>query len=86
MPRVHTHHVFHNLAATFALVGSTEEAITQLRIASETGFPNHGLFDADPHLRSLHGQPAFDNLMTGLKAETEDYRSEFFESSGQRGK
>ena len=83
MARVHTHHVFHNLAATFALVGSTEEATAQIRKASETGFPNHALFDADPHLRSLHGLPAFDNLMTGLKAGTEDYRTEFGEASGQ---
>jgi tetratricopeptide (TPR) repeat protein len=80
MARVHTHHVFHSLAATFALVGSCEEATTQVRMASETGFPNHELFDADPHLRSLHGQPEFDNLMTGLKAGTEDYRSEFFDA------
>ena len=55
-------------------------------MASETGFPYHALFDADPHLRSLNGQPALDNLKTGLEAGTEDYRSEFFEPSGQQGR
>ena len=78
-PKVHTHHVFHNLGAAYALTGNADEAANQIRHASETGFPNYPLFDEDPHLHSLKGRSGFDDLMTKMKADCAEYRVEFGE-------
>ena len=76
-PKVHTHHVFHNLGAALSLTGDPEAAIDQIRNAAETGFPNFHVFDEDPHLHGLKGKAGFDDLMGQLKTDCDDYRSEF---------
>ena len=76
-PRVHTHHVFHNLGAALALVDEPEAAVAQIRRASETGFPNFTLYDEDPHLQSLKGQRSFDELLGELHSGHGQFLEEF---------
>ena len=76
-PHVHTHHVYHNLGAAYALIGKAEVAIEQIRTAAGTGLPNFPLFDTDEDLDALRGQPDFDRLLLALKSDLDSYRAEF---------
>jgi tetratricopeptide (TPR) repeat protein len=73
----HTHHTWHDAAAVYAICGKPEKAIMQLRRCAETGLPNYLLFHRDPHLRSLHGHPGFQTLMTELRQEYDRFGEEF---------
>lgn len=74
---LHTHHAQHNLAAACALIGETETAIEQLRLAAGSGLPNFPTFRADPHLDALRGNPDFDALMVDLEARWHAFRRDF---------
>ena len=46
----------------------------------EAGMPNYAASMKDPHFASLHEQPEFKELMTGMKTGWEAFRAEFGES------
>ena len=75
--RVHSHHIGHNAAATFALLGRPQDAIAQVRNAAGAGLPNYALFKSDPHLRSLREEPEFMALLTELERDTQTFQEEF---------
>ncbi len=60
-----TAQVTYNLAAYLALQGKRDEALTMLRQSVEHGLaPGEDLkIDSDPDLRSLHGDPRFDEIV-----------------------
>jgi len=74
---LHTHHLWHNAAATYALIGEPSKAITLLAKAGALGLPNYPAFRDDPLLKSLHAHKAFQNLLEKLKQEWVSYRREF---------
>ena len=76
-PLSHTHHMWHVVAAAYALLGKKDPALKLLRMAAEVGLPNYPVFRDDPHFRSLHNHPLFLRLMADLKKEWQGYAKEF---------
>ena len=74
---LHTHHLWHTAAASYALIGKPAKAIALLRRAGALGLPNYPAFRDDPLLKSLHAQEAFQDLLANLKQEWVSYRREF---------
>ncbi len=74
---LHTHHMLHNAAATYALLGKPEPAVRLLRKASATGLPNYPLFRDDPHLRALQDEPKYLRLLADLKKQWLAFQREF---------
>jgi eukaryotic-like serine/threonine-protein kinase len=73
----HTHHTWHSCAAAYALSGKPDKALVELERCAAMGLPNPGLFLLDPYLRSLHGNPGFQTLMTNLRRDHDSIREEF---------
>jgi len=76
-PLLHTHHMLHNAACTYALTGKPARALALLKKAAGAGLPNYPAFRDDPHFQTLHSHPGFLRLMSGLKKECDGYRREF---------
>lgn len=74
---LHTHHLWHTAAASYALIDKPAKAIALLRRAGALGLPNYPAFRDDPLLKSLHAQEAFQDLLANLKQEWVSYRREF---------
>ncbi|WP_263373413.1 protein kinase domain-containing protein [Granulicella aggregans] len=73
----HTHHTWHSCAAAYTLSGRPEKAIHELERCAAMGLPSYRLFEADPYLRGLRGEPRFSELMTNLRREHDSIRDEF---------
>ena len=71
----HVHHLYHNLAGASALMGDKDEAVKWLIRASDEGLPNYPLFNRDPNLASLKGDPKYEDLMLKLKTQWEYFKS-----------
>lgn len=76
-PLSHTHHMWHVVAAAYALLGKPAPALKLLRQAADVGLPNYPVFRDDPHFVSLHQNPQFLRLMVDLKKEWLGYTKEF---------
>lgn len=74
---LHTHHLWHNAAGAYALIGKPSQAIALLRRAGAQGLPNYPAFRDDPLLKPLHSEPAFRRLLRKLQKEWEGYVREF---------
>lgn len=74
---LHTHHLWHNAAGAYALIGKPATAIALLRRAGAQGLPNYPAFRDDPLLKPLHSEAAFRALLAKLKKEWESYVREF---------
>jgi tetratricopeptide (TPR) repeat protein len=74
---LHTHHMWHTAAATYATIGMPAQAVRLLEKAGCTGLPNYTLFRDDPHFQSLQKYPPFLRLLAKLKKESDGYRREF---------
>ncbi len=73
----YSHHAYHAVAAAYAVIGKTAQAISVLRKATRIGLPNYPLFRDDAHFASLHNHPQFLRLLADLKREWESYKREF---------
>jgi non-specific serine/threonine protein kinase len=73
----HTHHAWHTVAAAYALLGKSTQAITLLQKCVDNGLPSYTTFLCDPHLHVLKNQTPFLRLMANLKKEHARYRKEF---------
>ena len=73
----YSHHAAHTVAAAYAILGKTDSALTWLRRASETGFPNYCVFRDDPHLSGLHGNPEYRRFLSALKRQWIGFHREF---------
>jgi serine/threonine protein kinase/predicted Zn-dependent protease len=74
---LHTHHLWHNAAAAYALLDKPAAAVALLRRASSLGLPNFPAFRDDPHFQSLQDYPSFRTLLAKLKREWTGYEKEF---------
>jgi len=78
---LHTHHMWHTAAATYATIGMPVQAVRLLEKAGCAGLPNYPLFRDDPHFLPLQKYPPFLRLLAKLKKGTEAYRREFGRAS-----
>ncbi len=69
------HHLHHNVARVFTIMGKNDEAVIWLIKAAETGLPDYPLYNNDPILNKLKGDPEFDAFMADMKVELEYYQS-----------
>lgn len=74
---LHTHHMWHTVAATYATIGKRQLAVPLLNRAAKNGLPNYPLFRDDPHFQSMHDYAPYLKLLARLKKETAGYRREF---------
>lgn len=74
---LHTHHLWHNVAAAYAVIEKTRPAVQLLRKASRHGLPNYPAFRDDPHFQSMQKYSGFLQLLRRLKRQWESYREEF---------
>jgi TolB-like protein/tRNA A-37 threonylcarbamoyl transferase component Bud32/tetratricopeptide (TPR) repeat protein len=74
---LHTHHMWHTAAATYAVVGKPELAVPLLTRAAKNGLPNYPVFRDDQHFQSMHKYRPFLQLLAKVKKETEGFRREF---------
>jgi TolB-like protein/tRNA A-37 threonylcarbamoyl transferase component Bud32/Tfp pilus assembly protein PilF len=80
-PLLHTHHMWHNGAAIYSIIGKPKLAIPWLQKAGKLGLPNYPAFRDDPHFKPLQSFAPFLRLLADLKKETESYRREFGNAS-----
>ncbi len=80
-PLLHTHHMWHTVAATLALLGKHAPAIELLEKAGGFGLPNCELFRDDKFLQPLKGKQRYERLLVKLKREGDAYRREFAPAS-----
>ena len=80
-PLLHTHHMWHTAAATFALLGKPTQAIELLEKAGSFGLPNYEFFRDDKFLQPLKGKQRYERLLAKLKREGDAYRREFAQAS-----
>lgn len=59
--------VFYNLACSFALTGSTEEALESLEAAVRFGYDEPEHMKEDPDLKTLHPDARFQKLLARLQ-------------------
>jgi TolB-like protein/tRNA A-37 threonylcarbamoyl transferase component Bud32/Tfp pilus assembly protein PilF len=78
---LHTHHMWHTAAATYALLGRPALAVPLLTKAAKSGLPNYPVFRDDPHFRSLQDFAPYRKLLAAVKKESEGYRREFGNAS-----
>ena len=74
---LHTHHLWHNAAAAYALMEKDDAAVTWLNRAAGFGLPNHTAFQTDPHFRSLAGNKKFDTLMGKLARSHAEFQRDY---------
>ena len=79
---LHTHHLWHNAAAAYALLDKPAAAVSLLRRASGFGLPNFPAFRDDPHFQSLQNFPSYRTLLAKLKRECAGYEKEFGNAEG----
>lgn len=71
----HFHHTAYHIACAYALMNQQEEAIKWLESAANDGFPCYSLFNTDHNLDNLRQHPRFQELMTRIKQQLEQYKA-----------
>jgi tetratricopeptide (TPR) repeat protein len=71
----HFHHTAYHIACAYAHLNRRAEAIKWLEAAANDGFPCYPMFEQDPNLDTLRGDPDFLNLLHRLKQQWEKYRT-----------
>lgn len=74
---LHTHHMWHVVAATYAVIGKPQLAVPLLARAAKNGLPNYPVFRDDPYLQSMQSYAPYLRLLAETKKETDRYRAEF---------
>jgi hypothetical protein len=62
----HFHHTAYNIAATYAALHESDEAVNWAEAAADDGFPCYPYFARDPNLDTLREFPRFVDLMSQL--------------------
>lgn len=71
----HFHHTAHNVAAAYALLGRSDDAIEWLKAAAEDGFPCHPCFETDSFFADLRRDRRYADFMAGLLARQKRYEA-----------
>jgi TolB-like protein/Flp pilus assembly protein TadD len=74
---VHTHHVWHMLAASHVVLGEAARGIALIRDASNFGLPNYPLFRDDPHFQNLTDNSQYQRILSELRRKWKTYGREF---------
>ena len=74
---LHTHHMWHTAAATYAILEKPELAVPLLTRAAKSGLPNYPVFRDDQHFQSMQRYGPYLRLLAKVKKETDGYRREF---------
>ena len=74
---LHTHHMWHAAAATYAAIGKPQLAVPLLARAARTGLPNYPVFRDDQHFQSMHNYGPYLRLLAKVKKESDGYQREF---------
>lgn len=69
----HAHHTYYQIACILALAGKREPAFAWLERSVSTGFACWPFFLKDHCLKSLHGLPEFELLVSSLQAKYPDH-------------
>jgi len=72
--RSHFHHAAYNIACAYTLMEKKMEALAWLERTAEEGMPCYPLFEKDPHLDNLRGDPEFAAFMNRIKSQWERFR------------
>ncbi|HKQ79531.1 MAG TPA: protein kinase [Blastocatellia bacterium] len=73
----HFHHAEFNIACAYALMGRKQKAMEWLENTAEHGMPCYPLFNTEPALNSLRGDPQFRAFMERMKKQWEVYLRDF---------
>jgi tetratricopeptide (TPR) repeat protein len=65
----HTHHVYDQISAVYAVLGDTERAMVWLEKSVDTGNPCWPYFKVNPYFENLRGEPRFQRLIADLERE-----------------
>jgi len=71
------HHQMYTLACAEAQLGHAVQAVTWLRKAAASGFPNYLLFQRDPLLDPIRSDPGFQQLLAELKPNWERWTATY---------
>jgi hypothetical protein len=71
----HFHHAEYGIGSAYALLGDRQQALKWLEQTAEDGLPCYPLFERDPNLAKLRGDPRFAALLGKLKLQWDGYRS-----------
>lgn len=63
----HFHHAAFIIAAAYAEMGKSHEAVQWLRRTEELGMPNYPLFHDNPSMKKLYGNPEYEQFMAEFK-------------------
>jgi TolB-like protein len=69
----HFHHASYNLATAYALMGRKKEALEWLEKTAEDGMPCYPLFEKDPFLDNLRGDPDSQAFFARVRAQWERF-------------
>jgi tetratricopeptide (TPR) repeat protein len=70
----HFHHTTYNIAAAYALMNKTEEALYWLQFTADDGFPCYPLFEQDASLNNIRRDERFISFMTQQRQQWEKYK------------
>jgi tetratricopeptide (TPR) repeat protein len=73
----HFHHTAYHIAAAYALMKNSEQAIQWLEAAATDGFPCYPLFESDPNLDNIRGDTHFVASMAQLRQQWLSYKTLF---------
>jgi adenylate cyclase len=73
----HFHHTQYHIACAYALMNKKELAIEWLRKSVSEGFNCYPLFERDPNLTNLKGDPGFLELLAAEKQRYESFRAKY---------
>src|SRR5262249_61925778 len=68
------HHAAYNLATAYALLGRRSDALIWLEKTAAWGMPCYPLFEKDPFLDSLRGDPGFQAFLSRQREQWEHFR------------
>jgi serine/threonine-protein kinase len=68
----HFHHAEYSIAQAYALLDERDKALEFLRRTAADGMPCYPLFERDPNLKSLAGDPRFVRFLAEMRARWED--------------
>jgi TolB-like protein/Tfp pilus assembly protein PilF len=70
---LHFHHASYNIATAFALLGKKKEALEWLEKTALNGMPCYPLFEKDPFLDNLRGDPDFAAFLARTRTQWERF-------------
>lgn len=74
---LHTHHMMHNVAAAYGVLGKPQQAVNWLRKASCNGLPLYPVFRDEPHFEGMRSYPPYLGLLATLKKQWTSFNKEF---------